>query len=82
MAEGEDSAHQAFFRDADKYCKLILRKLSHGHCCAKTMAFAVVALAVGAAFLAPNMESLDWEKLVMDVNSQLSQFASRVGSTY
>ncbi|KAF2316811.1 hypothetical protein GH714_042152 [Hevea brasiliensis] len=26
LAKGEDSAHQAFFRDADKYCKLILGK--------------------------------------------------------
>ncbi|KAJ9153079.1 hypothetical protein P3X46_026563 [Hevea brasiliensis] len=76
LAKGEDSAHQAFFRDADKYCKLILGKLSRSHCCTKSMAFAVIALAVGAVFLSPNMEFLDWEKLVVVVNSQFSRFSS------
>ncbi|KAJ9135760.1 hypothetical protein P3X46_032905 [Hevea brasiliensis] len=72
LAKTEYAAHHAFYRDADKYCKLILGKLSHGHCCAKSLAFAVIALAVGAVFLSPNMESLDWKKLVVVVNSQFS----------
>ncbi|KAG8634764.1 hypothetical protein MANES_17G080400v8 [Manihot esculenta] len=72
LANGEDAARQSFYRDADKYCKLILGKLSRGHYCTKSMAFAVIAVAVGAAFLSPDMESLDWKKLVVVVNSQFS----------
>lgn len=75
MANGEDAARHALFRDADKYCKLILGKLSRGHCCTKGVAFAVVALAVSAVFISPNMESLDFKKLAVIVNSQFSQFS-------
>ncbi|XP_037495122.1 uncharacterized protein LOC105634085 [Jatropha curcas] len=74
MESGEDAYH-ALFKDADKYCKLILGKLSRGHRCTKGIAFAVIALAVGAAFFSPNLESLDLKKLAVTVNSQISQFS-------
>jgi hypothetical protein len=63
LAGGEDSARQSLFKDADKYCKWILGRLSRGHGCLKSVAFAVIAIAVGAAVMSPNMESLDWNKL-------------------
>lgn len=64
MVGGADSTDQAVYRDADKYCKLVLGKLSRGNGCMKSMAFLAIALAVGAALLSsPNMESLDLKKL-------------------
>ncbi|XP_002527792.2 uncharacterized protein LOC8262524 [Ricinus communis] len=71
MASAEDAAKHALLRDADKYCKAILGKLSRGRFCTK-MTVAVVALAVGAAIISPNMESWDWKKLAVFVNSQFS----------
>lgn len=66
MVGGADSADQALYKDADKYCKLVLGKLSRGNGCMKSMAFVAVALAVGAALLSStNMESLDLKKLSM-----------------
>ncbi|KAF8407618.1 hypothetical protein HHK36_006751 [Tetracentron sinense] len=71
LASGEDAAHQASFKDADKYCKVILGRLSRGHGCTKSVVFVVIAFAVGAAVMSPNMESLDWKKLsVMFSSSQ------------
>ncbi|GAV63427.1 DUF2359 domain-containing protein [Cephalotus follicularis] len=70
MASEADAANQSHFRDADKYCKLILGGLSHGHACMKTMAFFVIALAVGAAVMSPKLESWDWKKLSTAFNFQ------------
>ncbi|KAJ4835245.1 hypothetical protein Tsubulata_026673 [Turnera subulata] len=75
LESGVDGARQSLFKDADKYCKILLGKLSRGHGCLKGMAFAVVALAVGAVVMSPNMESLDWDKLSVFVNSQLAQLS-------
>ena len=61
--------HHALIKEADKYCKLILGKLSRGSGCVKSMAILVVALAVGAAVMSPNMESLDWKKLSVAFSS-------------
>ncbi|XP_065855870.1 uncharacterized protein [Euphorbia lathyris] len=73
IASGEDGA---VLKEADKYCKLIQGKSSRGGCCSKGMAFAVIALAVGAAVISPNVESWDLKNLVIMVNSQLkSQFS-------
>lgn len=72
MASEADATRQALFRDADKYCKAILGKLSRGLGCMKGMAFAIVALAVGAAIMSPNVESWDLKKLYVFVSSQLS----------
>ncbi|KAK6281308.1 hypothetical protein POUND7_015133 [Theobroma cacao] len=62
-ASGADASRQALFQDADKYCKHISGKLSRGHGCMKTLAFVVVAFAVGAAVVSPNMDAWDWNKL-------------------
>ncbi|KAG8366737.1 hypothetical protein BUALT_Bualt17G0110500 [Buddleja alternifolia] len=56
LSGGVDVARQAYFRDADKYCKAILGRLSSGHGCIKTVAFTVVVLAVGAAVVSPNLD--------------------------
>ncbi|GAB4840420.1 hypothetical protein Ancab_021187 [Ancistrocladus abbreviatus] len=66
---GEDAARQALIKDADKYCKLLLGRVSHGHGCLKSMAFIVVALAVGAAIISPNMESFNRKSVCMLLSS-------------
>uniref|UniRef100_A0A5B7AHQ4 Transmembrane protein 214-A n=1 Tax=Davidia involucrata TaxID=16924 RepID=A0A5B7AHQ4_DAVIN len=72
LAGEEDAAHQALFKNADKYCKVILGRLSRGLGCMKGMAFAIIALAAGAAVMSPSMESLDWNKLSVMFSPQQS----------
>lgn len=64
MEEGVKTADQAVYKEADKYCKELLGRLSRGWQCFKAMGFLIVSLGVGAAFLPPTtLESLDWNKL-------------------
>ncbi|XP_031396918.1 uncharacterized protein LOC116207929 isoform X2 [Punica granatum] len=62
LPKEEDTARRALLKDADKYCKVILGKISKGHGCMK---FAVLAsiLAIGAAIASQNMEDWDLKKL-------------------
>ncbi|KAE9603096.1 hypothetical protein Lal_00034008 [Lupinus albus] len=72
LATGTDAAHQALFKDADKYSKLILGRVSQGHGCVTCLTFTVLVAAVGGAVvLSPNLiEYLDFKKLSVLVNSQ------------
>ncbi|TYI88549.1 hypothetical protein E1A91_D04G218200v1 [Gossypium mustelinum] len=63
MSNGADAVRQSLFQEADKYCKHISGKLSRGHGCLKALAFLVVAFAVGAAVVTPNIDPSDWSKL-------------------
>lgn len=69
LASGTDATQQALFKDADKYCKIILGRVSQSHGCKTCMTFTVIALAVGVFFLSPNMESWDLKKLSEAFNS-------------
>ncbi|XP_022859083.1 uncharacterized protein LOC111379878, partial [Olea europaea var. sylvestris] len=69
LAGGLDVARQALFKDADKYCKVILDKISRGHSCARTMAFAFVVLAVGVAVISPKLDEWDWDKFTALFNA-------------
>ncbi|CAL0329772.1 unnamed protein product [Lupinus luteus] len=71
LATVTDDARQALFKDADKYSKLILGRVSGGHGCVTCLTFTVLAAAVGAFVLSPNMvEYLDFKKLPLVFNSQ------------
>ncbi|EXB90880.1 hypothetical protein L484_011973 [Morus notabilis] len=72
LASGADATQQALLKDADKYSKLILGKLSRGNGCMKSIAIIVIALAVGAAVVSPNIESFDWQKLATAFSGHLS----------
>ncbi|KAJ4959971.1 hypothetical protein NE237_019881 [Protea cynaroides] len=72
LASGDDAHSQTFINEADKYCKVLLGRLSRGHGCMKSMVFAAIALAVGAFIMQPDMESWDWKKLSVMFNSQQS----------
>ncbi|ESW30799.1 hypothetical protein PHAVU_002G183300 [Phaseolus vulgaris] len=59
-----DAARHAHFKEADKYCKIILGRVSRSHGCTSCLTLTVLALAVGAAvLLSPGMESLNFKKL-------------------
>lgn len=66
---GDDSGKQSQLREADKYCKVLMGRLSRGHGCLKAFAFVVVALGVGAAVMSPNIESFDLKRLSVMLNS-------------
>ncbi|TKY59793.1 Transmembrane protein 214-A [Spatholobus suberectus] len=71
LATETDATCHAHFKDADKYCKIILGRVSRSHGCTICLTFTVLALAVGAAvFSSPNMESLDFKKLYEVFNLQ------------
>ncbi|KAJ8770075.1 hypothetical protein K2173_010120 [Erythroxylum novogranatense] len=72
LTSGSEVAHLALYKDADKYCKAVLGKVSRGHGCLTGMAVIVVALAVGAAVLYPNFEQWNWEELHVLIGSKLS----------
>ncbi|XP_047170335.1 uncharacterized protein LOC124838703 [Vigna umbellata] len=71
LASETDAARHAYFKNADKYCKIILGRVSRSHGCTSCLTLTVLALAVGAAvLLSPGMESLDFKKLSEVFNSQ------------
>ncbi|KAJ4710012.1 hypothetical protein OWV82_016248 [Melia azedarach] len=75
IADEADGARQSLLRNADKYCKLLSGKLSRGHGCLKSVGFLVIALAVGAAFIPSNMESLDdWKNKISVLFSSQPSF--------
>ncbi|CAJ2677681.1 unnamed protein product [Trifolium pratense] len=69
LATETDAAHHAQYKDADKYCKIISGRVSQGHGCA-CLTFTVLAVAVGAVVLYPNLESLDFKNISELFNSQ------------
>lgn len=64
----EDGSRHALLKDADKYCKVILGRLSQGHGCLKSMAVFSVVLAVGAVYMSQNMHLWDYNKLTEMLN--------------
>ncbi|KAF7027187.1 hypothetical protein CFC21_039252 [Triticum aestivum] len=64
LEEAEDSGEKASIKEADKYCKAIIGRLSRGATCLKG-SLLVIALAAGAGFmLSPNLDlTADLEKL-------------------
>lgn len=65
LANEEDHAHQSLFKEANKYCKMILTKLSYGYgcvTCVKYIGLAMIAIGVGTIVMGPMIESLDWDK--------------------
>ncbi|XP_074274962.1 uncharacterized protein LOC141599003 [Silene latifolia] len=70
LAEGK-IAHQTL-KDADKYAKSILGRLSRGHGCLKAFFLIGIAVAAGAAVMSSNPETfdfVDWNKVTVMLNS-------------
>ncbi|KAK8507783.1 hypothetical protein V6N13_140526 [Hibiscus sabdariffa] len=58
-----DADVDASLKEADKYCKLILGRLSRGHGCLKGVLFASIALVAGLAVMSQNAQPLSLDKL-------------------
>ncbi|XP_076946388.1 uncharacterized protein LOC143617864 [Bidens hawaiensis] len=60
---------QSTYKEADKYCKVILGRLSHGWGCVKGLGLVLIAIGLGIVFVPPTvLESLDLTKLAELVN--------------
>ncbi|XP_060966489.1 uncharacterized protein LOC115718005 isoform X1 [Cannabis sativa] len=58
-----DSAHHALLKEAEKYSKALLGRLTRGHGCLKSMVFVSIALVAGAAVMSQNVQSWDLKNL-------------------
>ncbi|KAL5994617.1 hypothetical protein ACLOJK_024670 [Asimina triloba] len=64
LAGADHGDHMALIKEADKYCKAILGRLSRRlGCCTVSGLFVLTAAAVAILMSSPNMESLDWKRL-------------------
>ncbi|KAI3779085.1 hypothetical protein L2E82_08563 [Cichorium intybus] len=65
LTDGEISdSQQALYKEADKYCKVLLGRLTRGWGCVKGMALIIIAVGVTIAVTPPTaLESLDLTKL-------------------
>ncbi|XP_054796315.1 uncharacterized protein LOC129301747 [Prosopis cineraria] len=63
LAEAHDGTYVALLKNADQHCKAILRQVSNGYGCMKSLAFMSVVLGIGAVILSQNMHSWDHNKL-------------------
>lgn len=78
LASDVEPAREKLYKNADKYCKSLLGKVSRGHGCLKSVAIIVVALGVGAAVMNPDIQSFDWNSLSAAINSYISFWASHL----
>ncbi|KAI9082124.1 hypothetical protein K1719_035864 [Acacia pycnantha] len=72
LATGTDASHQALLKDADKYIKIILGRVSRGHGRMTCLTFTAVAFALAAVAFSPNVASWDLRKLSVALSSQLT----------
>lgn len=70
LADGAEVAHHSLYKDADKYCKWLIGKISRGHGCMKSLAIVIIALGVGTVVMSPTIDSLDWKQLSVYFNQQ------------
>ncbi|KAM7463422.1 hypothetical protein LguiA_031543 [Lonicera macranthoides] len=73
LADEGEADREALLKSSDKYCKVLLGRLSRGCGCVMSMALAVIVLGVGAAIMSPNPESWDLKKLSEFVQHQAFQ---------
>lgn len=67
LAKEDDAARQALIKDADKYCKSMLGRLSNGPGCMKSL-MVLVILALIAAVVSQSMQSWDLNELLEKFN--------------
>jgi hypothetical protein len=67
LAEEENAGDYASLKEADKYCKAILGRLSRGHGCIRSLFIVSAALAAGAVIISQK-EYWDLQKLSAMLN--------------
>ncbi|XXG40968.1 hypothetical protein AAC387_Pa01g1546 [Persea americana] len=72
LAGGTNVDHETSFRDADKYCEVILGRLTRRSGCMKSgIIVLTLTIAAGAILMAPNLESWDWKNLHLMFSSSV-----------
>lgn len=66
LASVDDAATQASLKEVQKYCKILLGRLSHGNGCMKAFLVIGLTMAVGVAFVSKDLQSQDLKKLLAD----------------
>ncbi|CAN4126827.1 unnamed protein product [Withania somnifera] len=67
LANVYDAGRQASLKEVQKYCKILLGRLSHGNGCMKAFLVIGLTMAVGAAFVSKDLQSQDVKKLLADL---------------
>lgn len=67
----DDAARQASLKEVQKHSKILLGRLSHGNGCMKALLLIGITVAVGAAFVSKDLQSLDLKKLLAVVSKDL-----------
>ncbi|KAH0745216.1 hypothetical protein KY290_006971 [Solanum tuberosum] len=85
LASVDNAAHQASLKEVQKYCKILLGRLSHGNGCMKAFFVIGLTMAVGVAFVSKespevkklladrfnDLQSLDFKKLLTDLSNDV-----------
>lgn len=72
LAQVADPYWQACFKDANKYCEVILRRLTgRFSCMGSGVIVLTLAIATGAILLSPNMDLWDWKNLHIMISSSV-----------
>ncbi|XP_009801039.1 uncharacterized protein LOC142167941 [Nicotiana tabacum] len=71
LASVDDAARQASLKEVQKHSKILLGRLSHGNGCMKALLLIGITVAVGAAFVSKDLQSLDLKKLLAVVSKDL-----------
>ncbi|KAJ8646644.1 hypothetical protein MRB53_008392 [Persea americana] len=72
LAQVADPYWQACFKDANKYCEVILRRLTgRFSCMGSGVVVLTLAIATGAILLSPNMDLWDWKNLHIMISSSV-----------
>lgn len=62
----DNAARQASLKEVQKYCKILLGRLSNGNRCMKAFLVIGLTMAVGTAFVSKDIQTLDVKKLLAD----------------
>ncbi|KAG9138491.1 hypothetical protein Leryth_012760 [Lithospermum erythrorhizon] len=68
MSLGANDARKSTIKDSEKYCMLLLGRISRGHGCLKSFLLVTVAVAASAVILYKDLQSMDLNKLLARFN--------------
>ncbi|KAL9666715.1 hypothetical protein QQ045_001052 [Rhodiola kirilowii] len=69
LGDEEDTSRIAIYKDAEKYCTILLGRVTSNHSCMKGFGIVLIALGLAIMFAPQDMESWDWNKLSETVKS-------------
>uniref|UniRef100_A0A7N0USR2 Transmembrane protein n=1 Tax=Kalanchoe fedtschenkoi TaxID=63787 RepID=A0A7N0USR2_KALFE len=69
LSNEEDTSRIPLFKDAEKYCRTLLGRVSSSHGCMKGLGIVLIVLGLAIIFAPLDIESWDWSKLPETVAS-------------